>query len=82
MFKKIILDLPIMYLAPEIKSRNLSPTDLTKYCVNRMEKFNPLFKGIHYSRKRMCFGRCLLCRKRKKKEIGQVRYKVRNLFQS
>ncbi|HLN34894.1 MAG TPA: hypothetical protein VK250_06370 [Nitrososphaeraceae archaeon] len=46
MFKKIILDLPIMYLAPEIKSRNLSPTDFTKYCVNRMEKFDPCLKAF------------------------------------
>ena len=30
-----------MYLVPEIKSDNLSPIDLTKYCVNRKEKFNP-----------------------------------------
>ncbi|MGB9169820.1 MAG: amidase [Nitrososphaeraceae archaeon] len=46
MFEKINLDLPIMYLAPEIKSGRLSPTDLTKYCLNRIEKFNPYLKAF------------------------------------
>ena len=44
MFKKINLDRPIMYLAPETKSGNLSPIDLTKYCLNRIEKFNSYLK--------------------------------------
>lgn len=46
MFKKINLDLPIMYLASEIKSGNLSPIDLTKYCLNRIEKFDPDLKAF------------------------------------
>lgn len=40
MFEKINLDLRIMYLASEIKSGNLCPIVLTKYCLNRIEKFN------------------------------------------
>lgn len=46
MFKKINLDLPIMYLASEIKSGNLSPIDLTKYCLNIIEKFDPDLKAF------------------------------------
>ena len=76
MLKKLILYLRIMYLVPEIKSDNLSPIDLTKYCVNRKEKFNPYLNTFITVEKECRLEDAYCVEKKIKKEIGQVRYKV------